>query len=396
MALDWSGYQIPAYLAAKDMRDSGEDAGGLLGKLFGKAVTRQDIDTQNLSEALRGQGRSYHKDIVDKSGDYKDYDKWLEEEGGRFLQIAEAGGQFRNINGEWMLQTPDGKWETLGAKVEGDDGKWDPYAGGGDLNPFEKHMREHFLGDWMGGQYSYRSPKTALGALFSKERYKPVSNLYQYAAKSGLQSRYDELADINPNIVNFAALQSPKAGLGWYPGKFLSSDNILGKYINKNSNDPSNSEEFKATYRTGSNNKSGNGIGTEGHNSYYTFNTDGTRDETTISAKTGFNLKDKGINQEEFARLYKEHVGTAASPLTAEQFAQHLITGTALGNAYYYNPKGGGNPISIEPQLSESLKKAGIDGERFRKEYSEYLASSHNFPMSPEQWAKQVYKVGYR
>ena len=187
----------------------------------------------------------------------------------------------------------------------------------------------------MGGQYSYRSPKTALGALFSKERYKPVSNLYQYAAKSGLQSRYDELADINPNVVNFAALQSPKAGLGWYPGKFLSSDNILGKYINKNSNDPSNSEEFKATYRTGSNNK-----------------------------------KDKK--------------------------KQNNIKVTALGNAYYYDPKGGGDPISIEPQLSESLKKAGIDGERFRKEYSEYLASSHNFPMSPEQWAKQVYKVGYR
>ena len=326
MALDWSGYQIPAYLAAKDMRETGEDVGGALGKLILSGTTRQDVDTQNLSEAMRGTGRSYYKDMVDKSGDYKDYGEWLEKEGGRFLQIAEAGGQFRNVNGEWMLQTPDGKWETLGAKADGDDGKWNPYAGGGDLNAFEKQMQQHFSGDWMGGQFSYKSPKTALGALFSKERHKPVSNLYQYDAKAGLQSRFDEGSPLNPNMINFAALQEDKANLGWYPGKYL-SNNILGKYIGN---------LFKGSEEEGYNDTDTNGSlikNQKGHNSYYTFKQDGTKDETTISAKTGFGLKEKGISQEDFANHYKEHLGsvgpfaTFKQALSPEDFATYLITG---------------------------------------------------------------------
>ena len=123
-----------------------------------------------------------------------------------------------------------------------------------------------------------------------------MSNLYQYDATAGLQSRFDEGSPLNPNMINFAALQEDKANLGWYPGKYL-SNNILWKYI-------------------------GN-----------TFKQDGTKDETTISAKTGFGLKEKGISQEDFANHYKEHLGsvgpfaTFKQALSPEDFATYLITG---------------------------------------------------------------------
>ena len=331
MALDWSGYQIPAYLASKDMAESAQDVGSALGNLILKGTTRQDVETQNISEALRGKGRSYYEDKVDKSL-YGSYGEWVKEDGGRFLQLAEAGGQMQNVGGEWQIQTPEGEWKTLG--TEGDDGVWDPYAGGTDLNPFEKEMRESFMGDWAGGQYTYRTPKSALEALFSKERYKPVSNLYQYDAKSGLQSRFDKGSPLNPNMINFAAIQGDKANLGWYPGKFIpknlrSSDNVLGKYINKIFGDPSANKQFQASNKQVKKKEetSNTQINVSGHNAYYTFNPDGSKNEHSIEVETSFGLKDKGINQEEFARLYKEHVDTAVSSLTAEEFAQYLITG---------------------------------------------------------------------
>ncbi len=343
MAIDWSGYQIPGYLAAKDAREASQDVGSALGNMILKGTSRNDISTKNVGEAIRGTGRSYYKDHVDKSV-YGSYDEWVEKEGGRFLSIAEAGGQFRNVDGKWMLQTPEGKWETLGTK--GDDEVWDPY-GGDELNPFETQMREHMMGDWVGGDMTYRSSMSPLEALFSKERYRPVSNLYQDAGKAGAQARFDRISGTNPKAQNFAALTTPQSGLGWYPGSIVTgnyqpaANSYLAKLVNKL--------------------WGGDQTGDVTQNNNTQSNNNNTKNNNNNNQGGGVEIEEEG-----------------------------------LGNAYYYDPKGGGDPISIDVELSEGLKKVGVDGERFRKEYSEYLAGSHNFPMSPEQWAKQVYKVGYR
>ena len=220
--LDWSGYAIPGYMAAQNARQIGQgigEMGGLLAggtaySLFGRGRNLFDKSTGNLGEALRGQGRSYYKDNVDKSV-YATYEDWLKsDESGRYLRIAEAGGQFRNIDGEFQVKSPGtDEWITMGTKGEGDEAMWDPYAGG-NLTSFETSMRERMMGDWSAGDYEYDKPRSLLSALFSKERYKPVANLYMDAAKEGLTRRYSE----GKGTVNWGGLETEPGGLGWYPG----------------------------------------------------------------------------------------------------------------------------------------------------------------------------------
>lgn len=400
MSINWSGYQIPGYLAARQYRDTSRDVGSALGSILNRGLSRQDVETYNMAEALRGQGRSYYKDKVDHS-DYKKYEKWLEEEGGRYLQAAEAGAQFQNVGGKYQMKTPGGKWVTMGEKGEGDDGIWNPYAGGAELNQFEKEMQQLMQGKWGGGTYTYRTPKTPLGALFSKERYRPVSNLYQDFAKAGLYDRHTA----DPGTINWAALSQEPASLGWYPGKMFSGQGILGKLIQGKSNE--DNKDYTGNVETNNNVNSG-GINVSGQNAYYIYRADGSRDEAILEPEYGFKLKELGINQEDFANRYTEHLSSIGSSakfkkaLNPNEFAKYLITGdlpdiddnnsSSNQSSTPWSYSQNGITETLQNNISSQLVNSGITSEQFTKKYEEYLKGAGTFPMSYEQFATYLVK----
>ena len=331
MAIDWSGYQIPSYLAAQQYRDTGHDVGSALGGLFLKGTTRQDISTKNMGEAIRGQGRSYYKDNVDHAL-YDDYEDWLKKEGGRYLLAAEGGAEFQNVGGEYQMKTPGGEWATMG--TEGEDGKWNPYGDSADLNQFEKSLQQKFLGDWMGGEYSYRTPKSALGALFSKERYKPVSNIYQQLAKDQLAQRHAA----NPGTYDWSQLSNEPASLGWYPGKYLTGKGILGKYI----------------MNIGKNKSSG-----------------GTPSGTPSGTPAG--------------------TGSGTKPnVNINQNANQNVNPSQTVAPWSYTK--GGVTQTLPTQISTQLANSGMTSEQFTEDYEKYLQSAGSFPMNQLQYATYLVK----
>lgn len=246
MAIDWSVQQTPAYSASKMYHDAASDAGqwGVTGAaLLGKAaLTRPDLEAKNMAEGIRGQGRSYYKDNVDKSL-YGTYDEWLQSENaGRYLKLAEGGANFTMQDGQYMVQTPDGSWANMGAAGQDlSEGQfYDPYKGEENLNPYEMHMRETMMGqDWAGGQYTYKAPKTALGALFSKERYRPRANLYRQSAFEGMteesQEKWKGLAD--------RTLKGQ--GTGYYPGVGVTALGAVLGFGEKDKNAPGQTPNTK-------------------------------------------------------------------------------------------------------------------------------------------------------
>ena len=235
MALDWSVHQAPGYLASKMYADSAEQVGQLAGAatvgLGAAAFTRPELSGKSIQEGIRGTGRSYYKDNVDKSL-YGTYDEWVQSDNaGQYLKLAESGANMTMKDGEYMIQKPDGSWSNMGdANQVLEEGQfYDPYAvsgGAHDLNPWESHMREKMMGaKWVGGDYEYKAPKTALGALFSKERFRPRANLYRDAAYQGMSEKGQETwGDLNERDLK-------GQGLGWYPGVGIGG--ALGAVFNK-------------------------------------------------------------------------------------------------------------------------------------------------------------------
>lgn len=215
MAIDWSGYQIPGYLAAQQTREASRDLGTAVGGLLDKFMSRKDIETRNLGQALRGEGRSYYKDNVDKDV-YGSYDEWLKSgDAGRYLQAAEAGAQFQNVGGDYQMKTPEGEWVSIGQETE--EGVFDPYAGAKDLTQFEHGMREKMMGEWSGGVYDYLPSKSPLGALFSKEKFRPKAGMYEEAAKQALLDRFEQKG----------------GGIDWSQLSAPNKRSLLNKLLNK-------------------------------------------------------------------------------------------------------------------------------------------------------------------
>jgi hypothetical protein len=226
MALDWSPYNTPAYTASKMYYDSAQQAGNLAGAgavgLGAAAFHRPQLAGKSVSEGIRGTGRSYYKDNVDKS-QYGTYEEWVQsDQAGQYLKLAEGGANMMMQDGQYLLQQDDGSWVNMGdAGQDLSDGQfYDPYLDPNNkdrvLSPWEMHMREQMMGqDWAGGQYTYKAPKTALGALFSKERFRPRANLYRQAAFEGMSEEQQEAWK------GLAGRDLKGQGVGWYPGAGL-------------------------------------------------------------------------------------------------------------------------------------------------------------------------------
>ena len=319
MAIDWSGYQIPGYLAAQDMRQVGHEAGSAIGALMDKGLSRQELETKNLGEGLRGQGRSYYEDSVDKS-QFKDYGNWVQDEGGRYLQAAESGRNFRNVGGNYQLQSDDGAWNSLGTKNE--DGVWDPYntlnADGtkSEMTPFETHQQKNFMDDWSGGTYNYLSPQSAMKALFSKERYRPTSNIYQDAGSAGTQQR----AASGQGTGNFST-PGTKGSLGWHPGSILAK--IIGGK-GKSKKPPVQPPVQPAVVPAGGGSITPTGLNPQNSAGYwFTPKRGGAR--TPISAKLSFELQGKNVDAAQFEEEYNAYLNAPAQwskQLSPEEWAK--------------------------------------------------------------------------
>ena len=354
MAIDWSGYQIPGYLAAQDMRQVGHEAGSAIGALMDKGLNRQELETKNLGEGLRGEGRSYYKDNVDHSI-YGSYGEWVEKEGGRYLQKAESGRNFRNVDGEYQLQgnetvdpygnVTEGQWNTLGTKDA--DGVWNPYntlnADGtqSEMTPFETHQQKNFMDDWSGGNYSYLSPQSAMKAFISKDRYRPTSNLYQDAGGAASQRRFDS----GQASMNFST-PGPKGSLGWYPGVNIPNVNIPSLNIK---NKGILAKLIKNIIQGNKNGKVVNNNANANVNN---------------NANTGASIKASGLSSQNAA-------------------------------GYWFTPRNGGNRESISAELSFNLDENNISAADFEQKYTEYLNSPNQWKtqLNPEDWAKKEYGI---
>ena len=50
--IDWSGYQIPGYMAAQDMRSAATDAGGAIGAALTWGLGRGDVSAKTIGEGI--------------------------------------------------------------------------------------------------------------------------------------------------------------------------------------------------------------------------------------------------------------------------------------------------------------------------------------------------------
>lgn len=343
MAIDWSGYQIPAYLAAKEYRDTASNVGVGVPALAALGLSRNDVETGNLSEAIMGAGRSYYKDNVDKNI-HKTYDDFLKSnDAGRYLKAAEGGAQFQNVGGDYQMKTPDGKWESIGQEAE--DGVFDPYAGAKDLNQFEHGMREKMMGDWSGGTYDYRQAKSPLAALFSRERARPTSNIYQDSAKDALKDRFTQQGGQG---IDWSTLSTPKGNLGWFPGSVMSR--LIGKDKTKKGSNQTNTQvkgKKVSNNNNPGNNNQGVSINVQGADPYY-FYSPKNSDPMKVDPELTFLMKDAGIDPAQFKKEYTNYLKSPTGFLDYEDYVYQKYKIAKPG----YSPSGMGqktNPNWTKP-----------------------------------------------
>ena len=184
---------------------------GAIGELIGEGlqtfVDPQNINAKDAGEYIRGYARNWAKQ---NNMDYKDLVEQYP-----IIKMAESGVPIKKDHqGKIMYQNQDGKWVDDFGGMQGytkdNDGNvmWSPFGSktisgklvdsdGKDISressadPFEaafdKDWRENlFSGEGM----SYRAPKTRLGALFSKDKYRPQGT-GRYVNKDAYQAYQD-------------------------------------------------------------------------------------------------------------------------------------------------------------------------------------------------------------
>lgn len=202
---------------------------GAIGELIGETIQEfidpQNINAKDAGEYIRGYARNWAKQ---NNMDYKDLVEQYP-----LIKMAESGVPIKQDHqGKIMFQNQDGKWVDDFGGMQGytkdNEGNitWSPFGSktisgklvdseGKDISressadPFEaafdKDWRENlFSGEGM----SYKAPKTRLGALFSKDRYRPQGT-GRYVNKDAYQNYQN-----NPQgaLADYIALLNDKYG----------------------------------------------------------------------------------------------------------------------------------------------------------------------------------------
>ena len=188
-AVNWSVAALPAYMAAKEMKNAISNAvklGGMVGTpLVDAVMSRVPLQSGDIGETIRGLGRSYFKDVVKKGGYKGTYEEWAaSEEGAAVLQLAEGGIGLRQTPDGFQMQNQDGSWRSFGSwNVNQETGEkiFDMFGNKESVNSFESYLQNKFLTpEFQMGNYEYTPNRTALGALLNrKERLRPIAGPYQ-------------------------------------------------------------------------------------------------------------------------------------------------------------------------------------------------------------------------
>tara|TARA_R110002012_G_scaffold56998_2_gene146626 strand:- start:8580 stop:9368 length:789 start_codon:yes stop_codon:yes gene_type:complete len=188
-AVNWSVAALPAYMAAKELKNATTNAIQLaapIAKMASDAVfSRKDLQSGDIAETIRGLGRSYFKDVVKKGGYEGNYEDWAASpEGAQVLQLAEGGIGLRQTADGYQMQNQDGSWRSFGTwDTNSTTGEkiFDMFGNKKSVNAFESYLQNKFLTpDYQMGNYEYTPNRTALGALLNpKEKLRPEAGPYQ-------------------------------------------------------------------------------------------------------------------------------------------------------------------------------------------------------------------------